>query len=107
MEFGYAMHYRMKDIIRDIEMLNADEKRYVENDLTHVDFIIFKKIGKIPQLIVEVDGVAFHAEGTRQAERDKLKNGILKKYGLSYVRFRTDGSSERERLETALWELLK
>jgi very-short-patch-repair endonuclease len=101
-EFGYSMHYRMKDIIRNTEMLNADEKRYVENDLTHVDFLIFKKIGKTPRLIVEVDGVAFHAEGTRQAVRDKLKNGILHKYGLSYVRFRTDGSSERERLVAAL-----
>jgi very-short-patch-repair endonuclease len=106
MEFGYAMHYRMKDIIRDMEILNADEKRYVENDLTHVDFLIFKKIGKTPQLIIEVDGVAFHSEGSQQAERDKLKNGILKKYGLPYVRFRTDGSSERKRLETALHHVM-
>jgi hypothetical protein len=27
---------------------------------------------------VEVDGVAFHVEGTRQAERDELKNAICK-----------------------------
>jgi very-short-patch-repair endonuclease len=107
MEFGYAMHYRMKDIIRDTEMLNADEKKYIENDMTHVDFLIFKKIGKTPQLIVEVDGVAFHAKGTRQAERDNLKNGILKKYGLPFVRFRTDGSNERERLETALRDVME
>jgi superfamily I DNA and/or RNA helicase/very-short-patch-repair endonuclease len=104
MEFDYAMHYRMKDIIRDMEMLNAEEKQYVENDLTHVDFLIFKKIGKTPKLVIEVDGVAFHAKGSRQAERDRLKNGILQKYGLSYVRFKTDGSNERERLETALYD---
>jgi very-short-patch-repair endonuclease len=105
MEYDYAMHYRMKDIIRDTAMLSADEKRYVENDLTHVDFLIFKKVGKTPKLIVEVDGVRFHAEGSRQAERDRLKNGILKKYGLPYVRFRTDGSSERERLVAALFDI--
>jgi superfamily I DNA and/or RNA helicase/very-short-patch-repair endonuclease len=105
-ELGYAMHYRLRDIIRDTEILNEEEKRYAENDLTHVDFLIFKKIGKTPQLIIEVDGVAFHAEGSRQAERDKLKNEILKKYGLPYVRFRTDGSNERERLETALQNVM-
>jgi very-short-patch-repair endonuclease len=102
MELDYSMHYRVKDIIRDTEMLNAEEKQYVKNDMTHVDFLIFKKIGKRPRLIVEVDGVSFHADGTRQADRDKLKNGILNKYGLSYIRFRTDGSSERERLVAAL-----
>jgi len=70
--------------------------------LTHVDFLIFDKLGKTPRLIVEVDGVGFHKEGTRQAERDKMKNGILEKYGLRYIRLRTNESGERNRLAAAL-----
>ena len=104
-KYDVATHVPMKMILRDMEKLNADEKQYSQNLLTHVDFLIFDRIGKVPRLIVEVDGTSFHAEGTRQAERDQLKNGILNKYGLPYIRFRTDGSGEQERLVAALREL--
>ena len=102
MEFDIATHVPLKMIIRDMDLLNTDEKQYAKNILTHVDFLIFDKIGKTPRCIIEVDGAAFHAEGTRQAERDKLKNKILEKYELPYERFRTDGSNERERLVAML-----
>jgi superfamily I DNA and/or RNA helicase len=100
--FDVVSHIPLKMILRDMNKLNADEKQYAQNILTHVDFLIFEKIGKSPRLVVEVDGVTFHAEGTRQAERDKLKNGILDKYELPYLRFRTDGSKEYEQLVAAL-----
>ena len=54
---------------------------------------------------IEVDGVKFHAEGTRQAERDAMKNSILNKYGLPILRFKTDGSNESERLLNAIGNL--
>ena len=88
-----------------MNLLNPGETQYAQNILTHVDFLIFEKIGKAPRLVIEVDGVAFHADGTRQAERDKLKNGILDKYGIPYLRFKTDGSGEEVRLITALEKL--
>ena len=87
-------------ILRDMNDLTAEEKKYAQNSLTHVDFLIFDKIGS--KFVVEVDGTAFHAEGTRQAERDEMKNRILDKYGLLYGRFRTNESKECERIAATL-----
>jgi len=101
-----AAHVPLKMIIRDTKNLTEAEKRYAGNILTHVDFLIFDKLGKIPLLAIEVDGVTFHKEGSRQAERDKLKNGIFEKYGLPLIRFKTDGSGERELLYAKLNDVL-
>jgi len=107
MRFDVAVHVPLKRILRDMQKLDANETQYAQNILTHVDFLIFDKIGKVPRLAVEVDGVVFHAKGTRQAERDKLKNGIFEKYKLPYMRFKTNESREYERLTTALSNLSK
>ena len=53
-------------------------------------------------LAVEVDGYSFHKKGTRQAERDALKNSILEKYDIPLIRFNTTGSNEEERLVVKL-----
>jgi very-short-patch-repair endonuclease len=105
--FNVVVHVPLKRIIRDMKRLDAEETQYAQNISTHVDFLIFDKIGKIPRLIIEVDGMSFHAKGTKQAERDKLKNRILDKYELPYLRFRTNESREHERLAAALSELNK
>ncbi len=105
-KFDLAVHVPMKMLFRDTTRLDADEKRYIQNSLTHVDFLIFDKFGKVPRLIIEVDGVTFHAKGTRQAERDKLKNAILEKYDLPYIRFKTDGSNEYDKLVVALNDVM-
>ena len=67
------------------------------NSPTHLDFLIFNKISKKAFLAVEVDGYSFHKAGTKQAERDKIKNTILEKYGIPYLRFATNGSGEKEK----------
>jgi superfamily I DNA and/or RNA helicase len=102
MKFDVAVHIPLKMIIRDMSALTTDEREYAQNILTHVDFLIFDKIGRTPKLVIEVDGTKYHAKGTRQAERDNMKNGILQKYGLPYVRFKTNESGEYERLAVAL-----
>jgi len=105
MRFDVATHVPLKWIFRDMQKLDIIEKQYAQNILTHVDFLIFDKIGKVPRLAVEVDGMAFHAKETRQAERDMLKNGIFEKYKLPYIRFKTNESCESERLTAALSKL--
>ncbi len=42
------------------------------------------------------DGYAFHREGTRQAERDVLKDSVLAKCGLPMLRLSTVGSDVLE-----------
>jgi len=105
-QFNVSYHIPLKMIIQDMSKLDAKEKQFAENILTHVDFLIFDKIGKLPRLVVEVDGAAFHKRGSRQAERDEMKDGILKKYGLPIKRFRTTESNEEERLVAALEEII-
>ncbi|MDR1870193.1 MAG: AAA family ATPase [Treponema sp.] len=102
MRFDVAVHIPLRMILRDMNDLTADEKQYAQNILTHVDFLIFDKIGRVPRLVIEVDGMKYHSKGTRQAERDIIKNGILEKYGLPYVRFKTNESREYERLVDVL-----
>jgi len=100
--FDVAVHIPLKMIIRDMSLMTALEEKYAMNILTHVDFLIFDAIDKSPRLVVEVDGVKFHAEGTKQSERDAMKNEILNKYCLPILRFKTDGSNERKQLITTL-----
>jgi very-short-patch-repair endonuclease len=104
--FDVEFNYQLRLIVRDMGRLNEREKQYAQNPWTHVDFLICDRFGKIPKLIIEVDGASFHSEGTRQAERDKLKNAILDKCKLPYMRFKTTESGERERLIAALIALL-
>ena len=100
--FGVTVQVPLKMIIRDISQLTPKETKYAMNALTHVDFVIFDTIDKSPRLVVEVDGAKYHQEGTRQSERDVMKNEIFNKYGLPILRFRTDGSYERKQLIKAL-----
>ena len=91
-------------LLRDARILNEEEKRYAFNRLTHVDFLLFNKFDKSPKLAVEVDGTTYHGEDSRQAERDAMKDAILKKYGLPLLRLRTDGSRERQQILARLRE---
>ena len=47
---------------------------------------------------VEVDGYQYHKGGTKQRERDSLKNSIFEKCGIVYERFSTKGCCEENRV---------
>jgi len=100
-----AAHIPLRMIFRNLKKLDNNEKKYAENILTHVDFLIFDKCGKTPRLAIEVDGTAFHKDGSRQSERDKMKDAIFEKYGLPLIRFKTNESNERSRLVFKLNEI--
>jgi hypothetical protein len=97
-KYDVVDHVKLKMIIRNPYLLNDEETAYAMNDLTHVDFLIFDKFSKLPVLVVEVDGYSFHDGNKVQARRDKLKDRILSKYHIPIVRFKTNGSGEKERL---------
>lgn len=101
-ELDCAVHVSLKTIIRDYSGFSEEEYRYATNALTHTDFLIFRKIDKSPVMAIEVDGTAFHAEGSKQAERDAKKNHIFEIIGLPLLRLRTDGSGEREKVKEML-----
>lgn len=103
--YTYKHQYSLRDLIPDNGDLSEDELRYARNENTHVDFLLYSKISKKPILAIEVDGYEFHKEGTKQHERDKLKNSIFEKIGLPYLRLGTQESGEEERIISALNEI--
>lgn len=50
--------------------------------------------------------LAFHENNPRQWERDKIKNVVLNKYNLHFLRLATTGSGERSKIVGKLDELL-
>lgn len=101
-----AVRVSLSNLIRNYDLLDDDERRYARNPLTHTDFLLFHRMDKTPIMAIEVDGTAFHKEGSRQAERDDMKNCIFKKCGLPLLRIRTDESGEREKIHEMLRKAL-
>lgn len=99
---GRAVHVSLATLIKDYAPLTEEERKYARNPLTHVDFLLFRQMDKLPVLAIEVDGTSFHEAGSKQAERDEKKNCILDKCGVPLLRLRTDGSGEREKIRAAL-----
>ena len=82
------------------------EKAFVNSGVSHLDFLIYNRVSKRPILAIEVDGYRYHKEGTKQAERDKIKDDILAQYGVPLVRFATNGSDEARILSGPLDEIM-
>ncbi|MBP3355693.1 MAG: DUF2726 domain-containing protein [Rikenellaceae bacterium] len=99
-------HLPLRMLIRDFSLLDENERRYAENHLTHLDFLIYNKVGKQPVLVIETDGYQHHKEGSLQKKRDKMKDRILELYGIPSERLKTTESNEQERIETKLKEIL-
>lgn len=96
----------MNMLIKNPELLNGQECQYAMNPATHLDFLIYNRIGKKPVLAIEVDGYEYHKEDTIQASRDLLKNHIMELYEIPLLRFKTNGSGEREKIVEMLDKLV-
>lgn len=99
-------HFPLNMLIKNPELLNEPECQYAMNTATHLDFLIYNRIGKKPVLAIEVDGYEYHKENTVQASRDFLKNHILELYEIPLLRFKTNGSGEREKIIEMLDKLV-
>lgn len=95
-------HQKVRMLIRDFQNLTEEEFRYATHPNTHVDFLIYNRITKAPVLAVEVDGFHFHKEGTRQMERDRMKDEIFAKYEIPLLRLPTNGSGEIEKIKSRI-----
>lgn len=98
-------HFPLNMLIKNPKLLNEQECQYAMNSATHLDFLIYNRIGKKPVLAIEVDGYEYHKEDTVQASRDFLKNHIMELYEIPLLRFKTNGSGEREKIVEMLDKL--
>lgn len=101
-KYDIVLHFPLRNLVLDFSKLTPEEEKYARHHATHLDFIIYNKLGKNAVLAIEVDGYEYHKSGSRQSERDMMKNGILGKYGVPLLRFSTTGSGERDQLISAL-----
>ena len=99
-------HFPLNRLIKNPELLNEAEYQYAMNMATHLDFLIYNRIGKKPVLAIEVDGYEYHKENTVQASRDFLKNHIMELYEIPLLRFKTNGSGERKKIIEMLDKLV-
>ena len=101
-EYGVQCFTPLRMIVKDHSGLSEEEIRYLSNPNTHIDFLIYNKLSKLPVVAVEVDGYSYHKEGTDQYERDLKKDHILKVVGIPIVRLNTTGSGEKEKVLSAI-----
>lgn len=99
---GVCCHIPVRSVIKDWSLLNEKEQKYISHYSTHLDFLIINHVTKMPVLAIEVDGFNYHKKGTEQEKRDKMKNHILKVYGLRLLRLCTTGNGEQEKIVNAL-----
>lgn len=102
-----STHIPLLRILNNTNLLNKDELNYVNNEWTHIDFIIYNKMDKKPILAIEVDGYTFHKKSRVQNKRDELKNQILEKYEIPLIRLSTIGSDEKNIIKDKLDEIIK
>lgn len=104
-KYDVVSHFPLRNVIKDFSKLTEEEQKYARHRNTHLDFLIYNKLGKNPVLAIEVDGFEYHKAGTVQAERDKKKDSVLAKYELPLLRFSTIGSGEKQKLIDKLIEI--
>ena len=100
-KYDVVMHVPLRMILSDLTKLNTRELSFATNYLTHVDFLIFSRLTHQPILVIEVDGFAYH-NNEKQKERDEVKDTILRKYNIPFLRLNTIGSEERQKLISEL-----
>lgn len=105
--FKCVLHIPLKSIVRDFSNLNIEERNFVQNPWTHVDFLIFNKLDKEPVLAIEVDGHEYHKNNEKQSIRDAMKDKILEQINLPLLRISTNESGEREKLIEMLNKVVK
>lgn len=95
-------HFPLNMLIKNTELLSEREYQYAMHPAAHVDFLLYNRISKKPVLAVEVDGYDYHSPKTEQASRDTLKDHILELCDIPLLRFKTNGSGEKEKIEETL-----
>lgn len=101
--WSFIQEYPLRLLPSSFSGFSEEEKRFMRNG-SRLDFLLYDRMNNQPLAAFEVDGASFHEKGTRQADRDSLKNNILKSLNVPLIRFRTDtvAGGERSQLSSLL-----
>ena len=95
-QLSYKFNYPLKYVIKPSCCENEADKKFADNIHTHCDFLIFNKLDKSVELVIEVDG-SQHAE-TLQKERDERKDRLLHNAGIRVLRLKTTDINCEEKI---------
>ncbi len=100
-------HTPLREIIDEHHFIyDAALLKYAMHPWTHIDFLIYSKVSKLPILAIEIDGWHFHSaknmKAKMQAERDKMKDEILRLCKIPLQRLTTNGSEEIRKIREKL-----
>jgi len=98
----YKKDYPLSFLFAKNNNFTKREAEFVQHPTSHIDFILYNKMDKLPVLAIEVDGYQFHDLNPLQLNRDEIKNSVCKKVNLPLARFSTKGSGEKEWLTALL-----
>ncbi len=93
--WNFIQEYPLRLLPKSFQDFSAEQIRYMQNG-SRLDFLLYDTIDTQPIAAIEVDGAAFHKAGSRQAERDQLKNEILSVLGIPTFRFKTNSAQGGE-----------
>ena len=106
---GLAVQYECKlsDLFDRDMLADSEEREYVQNPGSHVDFLIRKAGSGAPVLGIEVDGLSYHNPGSFNAKRNELKDRIFERSPWKILRLTTKFSNDeaaviRAKLESVL-----
>ena len=97
---GVLLNYPLRMVINTALLTNSEDIRFVENENTHCDYVVYSLLDKSIRLIVEVDGKQ-HTEEL-QSLRDQRKDRILCSAGLQLIRIKTTSVDAEKRIKDAL-----
>ena len=87
-DYEYRREILLRNCLNSIDEFSIEEQQYIKNG-ARIDFVVYDKMDKKPQLFIEVDGFEFHMNRPEQLKKDKLKNSIAKKSNIPMLRLET------------------
>ena len=90
----------MKYVIKTATLSDAEDIKFVSNINTHCDFLIYNKLNKEIEMVVEVDG-SQHKEEI-QVARDMRKDRLLTAAGIKILRLPTTTIECKEKIISVL-----
>ena len=93
---GYKFNYPLRYVIKTDSLTDPVDIKFVSNLHTHCDFLIYNKLNKEIELVVEVDGSQHQEE--IQSQRDQRKDRLLKSAGIKILRLPTTTIECKEKI---------
>jgi very-short-patch-repair endonuclease len=81
-------NYALRNVLNTLSITDTDDLKFVENENTHCDFVLFDALDKKIRLVVEVDGMQ-HNKAIQKA-RDERKDRLLRDARIKILRLPTE-----------------